>query len=148
MIRYKTYCKKIPTKLEGVTDSFCNKPRGGLWGCRGDEWKNWCLDEDFNLSGLKHNFYWRLKKGSKVYRIRTESDFIKLVTKYGNNKLTSIDYMQMKKDYDAIEVIGKIVHKLRYGCKDTGHNLIDLMGLNVWDVPSICVMNIERVILL
>lgn len=145
MIIYKTYCKNIPTKLYDADDSFCNKPRGGLWGCRGDEWKDWCLEEEFKLSNLKKCFKWRLKRGSRVYRIKTENDFLNLINLYGNTKMSTIDYMEMKKDYDAIEVVGNIVYKLRYGCKDTGHSLIDIIGLNAWDIPSICVMNTGRV---
>lgn len=145
MIKYKTYCKNIPTKFPEVTDCMCNKPRGGLWGCRNDEWKDWCITEQFHLEGLEKVFYWRLKKGSKVYRIKTKKDFVNLVNKYGNTRYDSIDFISMKQDYDAIEVVGNIVYKLRYGGIDTGHRFIDMMGLNVWDIPSICVLNLEKV---
>lgn len=143
---YRTYCKEIPEQLDDITNSFCNKPMGGLWGCRGNEWKNWCKSEHHRLDHLKQVFYWTLADNAKCYRIHTEEDFIKLIKKYGNTKYDSIDYMQMKKDYDAIEVVGNVVYELRYGCKDTGHKFIDMMGLNAWDIPSICVMNTDKVV--
>lgn len=146
MIKYKTYCHKLPKKLYEVTDSMCNKPVGGLWGCRGNEWKEWCKSEQFNTKNLRKAFIWRLKRGSKVYRIKTIKDFVKLINLYGNSKYDSIDYLEMKKDYDAIEVVGTVVRKLHFGGPDTGHRFIDMMGLNTWDVPSICVLNLNQVV--
>jgi hypothetical protein len=143
---YRTYCDKIPEQLEDITDSFCNKPRGGLWGCRGNEWKNWCKAEQYNLRCLKKVFYWKLTEDVKLYTMRTEQDYLYIVEKYGNTRQDSIDYMLMKQDYDAIEVVGDIVYELRYGTQSTGRRFIDLMGLYAWDVPSICVMNTDKVI--
>ena len=57
----------------------------------------------------------------------------------------------LTEEYDAVEVIGDIVWKLRFG---SGGNisekyfLIKSMGLYSWDVPSICVMNPEKVVVL
>ena len=104
MIKYKTYCKNIPTKIPEVTDCMCNKPIGGLWGCRGNEWKEWCEAEQHNLAGLRKVFYWRLKKGSKVYRIKTKKDFINLVNKYGSTRYDSIDFIKISQLYEHFKV--------------------------------------------
>ena len=53
--------------------------------------------------------------------------------------MDTIDFVEMSKDYDAVEVVGDIVWKLRYGCDD------DYKGLYSWDVPSICVLNVDKV---
>lgn len=144
MIKYKSY-GKLPKEFYGVEGSFFNKPRGGLWGCRGEEWRDWCLCEQFEVKKLKHYFYFKLKKNSKVYRIRTKKDFINLCEKYPNYSENTIDFIEMAKDYDAVEVVGDIVYKLRFGVEENklgfdmaGH------GLYAWDVPSICVLNPEK----
>lgn len=152
MIRYKTYMREIPKKFKKVNVSFCNKPNGGLWGCRGDEWKEWCEAEEFALENLKTCFIWRLKRGSKVYKIKTKKDFDYLVNNYVmyiDGMPMSIDFVKLSKEYDAVEAVGDIVYKLRYGtCRDINDKLflIKSMGLYSWDVPSICVMNPDKVV--
>lgn len=153
MIKYKTYMKKKPNTFRKVISSFCNKPHGGLWGCRGDEWKAWCEHENFALQNLKTCFTWRLKRGSKVYRIKTKKDFDYLVDNYVFNLdgiPMSIDFVKLSEEYDAVEVVGDVVYKLRFNNAKYGDNLYMLksMGLYAWDVPSICVMNPDKVVLL
>lgn len=140
VIKYKSY-GKMPKKLYGIDGSFWNKPKGGLWGCRGEEWREWCELEQFHLEKLKHHFYFKMKKGSKVYRIKTVKDFQYLLDNFGVLATggLQIDYSQVQKQYDAVEVVGDIVYKLRFGTKDSH------MGLYVWDVPSICVLNVDKV---
>lgn len=148
MTIYKTYMKTIPKEFREISGSFCNKPIGGLWGCRGEEWKEWCEQERFALDKLKTCFTWRLKRGSKVYRIRHKADFNYLIKKYplmDNNQVISIDYIAVSKDYDAVETVGNIVSELRF---NEGSCLCELMGLYAWDVPSICVLNTDKVVLL
>lgn len=142
---YKTYCKEIPITFKGVTDSFCNKPMGGLWGCRGDEWKDWCESEEFNLDGLSKSFKWKLKQSARIFTIKEPEDFAYLLEWFSKSHEVfgkEIDYLKLKEKYDAVETVGDIVYQLRYGY---GNNS---MGLYSWDVPSICVLNpevIERI---
>lgn len=143
-VRYKHY-GKLPKEFYGVKGSSYNKPRGGLWGCRGEEWREWCLAEEFEVDRLKEFFFFKLKRGSKVYRIKTKKDFKYLLKKYYREEpkyeglMDTIDFVEMSRDYDAVEVVGDIVWKLRYGCDD------DYKGLYAWDVPSICVLNVDKV---
>ena len=143
--------KKLPKKFVPVISSFANKPKGGLWGCRGDEWKEWCEAEKFNLKNLKLCVLWRLKKGTKIYRIKSEKDFIYLCENYENKLGLTIDYKQLAKDYDAVEVVGDIVYKLRFGTKRSNKRTrydCEGFGLYSWDVPSICVLNPEKIVML
>jgi hypothetical protein len=146
-IKYKSY-GELPVEFYGVKGSHYNKPVGGLWGCRGEEWREWCESEEFCLDRLEKHFFFKLKKGSKVYRVRTKKDFLYLFNKYSNHRkykpgyqscLGTIDFIEMSKDYDAVEVVGDIVYKLRFGCDE------DHKGLYAWDVPSICVLNVDKV---
>lgn len=163
MIKYKTYCNKIPKHFNktDIIRSSVNKPFGKLlWGCRGDEWKEWCESEDFCLAKLKKSFKWRLKRGSKILRIKTVQDYINLCLKYGDYEqiIGTINYSKVAKDYDAVELVGNIVYKVRYGLYfiksikrykkyiiGKNSDIIGL-GLSAWDVPSICVFNANCVI--
>jgi len=150
MIKYKTYMNKIPKTFRKVETSFCNKPKGGLWGCRGEEWKEWCESEEFQLYNLKKSFIWRMKRGSKVYRIKTKKDFDYLIDNYimslGGQPM-SIDFVKLSKEYDAVEVVGDIIYKLRFLYPNINDELfmVKMVGLSSWDVPSICVMNPDKV---
>lgn len=158
---YRTYMKEIPETFKEVVRSGCNKPLGGLWGCRGDEWKEWCLAEEFNLENLENCFEWTLKEDTRYFCIDSIDKYIDLCIKYGDMQIMSIDYMKLKEDYDAIEVTD-IVYQLRYGLMNIWEDeelekyrkrylrhpkiMIMEMGLYSWDVPSICVMNPDMVI--
>ena len=44
MNKYKTYVSEIPKKLRKLNkEAYFAKPVGGLWGCKGDEWKEFCI---------------------------------------------------------------------------------------------------------
>lgn len=145
---YKTYMKQKPDKFREVTSSFCNKPVGGLWGCRGDEWKEWCESKGFALGNLKTCFTWELKPESRVYCIKTMTDFRNLLQKYPlevQGSVMSVNYQEVAKDYDAVEVVGSVIRKTNFKSTD---NIAEMMGLSAWDVPSIVVLNLDRVVLL
>ena len=146
MTIYRTYMKTIPKEFREISGSFCNKPIGGLWGCRGEEWKEWCESEDCFTENLKTCFKWKLKSKSKVYRIKTKKDFMKLLQKYAlkiSDLMITIDYNKVAEDYDAVEVMGGIIQELKM-CPS--NNLSELIGLSAWDVPSIVVLNLSKVI--
>ena len=146
MTIYRTYMKTIPKEFREISGSFCNKPIGGLWGCRNDEWKEWCETEDWRIENLKTCFKWKLKYNSKVYRIKTKKDFMNLLQKYAlkiSDFIVTIDYKKVAEDYDAVEVMGGIIQELKM-CPS--NNLSELIGLSAWDVPSIVVLNLSKVI--
>lgn len=176
---YRTYAREIITDFRPIVASFCNKPKGGLWGCRGSEWYDWCQAEEF--SDVHTYFEWQLKEGSKVYVIENENDFVYLLSKYPHTAevgfiedfkavYDSIDYMKMWADgYDAVELTDEANARLHMGLGGLGTisegykpkniataNLISskqytgalLMGLNSWDVPSICVFDPKKSVII
>ena len=146
MTIYRTYMKTIPKEFREVSGSFCNKPIGGLWGCRNDEWKDWCESEDYCTENLKTCFKWKLKSNSKVYKIKTKKDFMNLLQKYALNIsdfIVTIDYKKVAEDYDAVEVMDGVIQELKMCPSNT---IAELIGLSVWDVPSIVVLNLDKVI--
>ena len=160
-ITYKTYCRKAPKykSKKKFIGSFFTKPRGGLWGCRGDEWIEWCKREKFALKKWKECFEWKLKKGAKVLTVRSVSGFANLIKKYYREVepfVGEIDYLKIAEDYDAIELTEVPVEELRSGFKqgqfplnefiyNTGKRILYQIGTYGWDVPSICVFNTDKV---
>ena len=162
---YRTYMEEIPEKFRGLIGACFVRPVGGLWGCRGDEWKEYVLSDkrkeiepDYPLERLNHCFEWKLKKGTKVFTINSEKDFVYLVEnyfkKFRNKDLCEINYKKFSKDYDAIEVTQRALDLMGNGCNFYGGYTYQWqlkmaylyrVGLMRWDVPSICVLNTDKV---
>lgn len=153
---FRTYAEMIPDFFRNIEDSFCNKPRGGLWGCRGTEWKDWCTSEEFPCPDKY--FIWKLREGANTYIVDNVNDFIYLLLYYprildDSFTVDSIDYMKMWNDgYDAIELTQQGLQDLRLGIDILAKNVMTkymlgqpaynasvYLGMNAWDVPSICV---------
>lgn len=125
--------------------SEMNKPRGGLWGCRDDSWKNWCNEEEFRCSD--NYFEWTLKPGSKVFTIDSSNDFLDLLENYASpddDGNLYIDFMELSHDYDAVELTERGNRALHFSIKNPeyesrGYKRALTIALNLWDVPSICV---------
>ena len=114
---------------------YFTKPRGGLWASRKDEsggWKSLCECEEFRVEKLDYHFTFRLKPNARVLELnqkdqlddlpkQTSSDY-----RDGEYAMCILDFEQLVKEYDAIEVtnIGPLYWRL-YG----------------WDCKSILIMN-------
>ena len=162
MVKYRTYCKKAPknkVRIKKLKGSQFTKPVGGLWGCRGDEWIDWCRQEEFCLDKWKECFEWELTKDAKVLRVRSVSGFTNLIKKYYKNVapgLGEVDFLQIAKEYDAIELTEVPVTNLHFGYRtfqvpiedffsDRGKMVLYKFGTYSWDVPSICVFNADKI---
>lgn len=109
---------------------FC-KPRGGLWAspCTTKYgWRDFCLENDFNTHKISSSFSFKLKHGTKVYRIDSYNSLIKLPLLD-----TYPDFERLKQNYDAIWLTYK-------GLEETEQylNLINLYG---WDCESLLILN-------
>ena len=150
MTTYTTYSKyKMFSKehFNNAIHATMNKPLCGLWGCRGDEWKEWCESNDFPCG--EYRFEWRLSKTAKVLNIRTIEDYKKVVRKYktsigeGLGTIRCIDFNKIIRDYDAMEIFDPAVWECRF--MDDIDGKYDL-GLYTWDVPSIVVFRPDKII--
>ena len=163
---YRTYAKEVITDFRSIEGSFINKPRGGLWGCRGDEWYDWCKAEEF--SDVSTYFEWHLKEGTKVYTIENENDFIYLLKNFPNEvrhaglepTVDSIDFIKLwKSGYDAVELTEEANNAMHMGfsadiknfttaqlMSDKKYTMALLLGINSWDVPSICVFDPQETV--
>ena len=149
--RYITYCSELPktlsqSKIKPAESFIGTKPRGGLWGCHGNEWKEWCKCEEFNLSGLKHHFYFKLSKDARLLILDTEEDLVNFILGFPLcNYGTALDYSKVMEKYDAIEITDNLLNECRLGIQHRRlpkeYRYFQFMGVNGWDVPSICVLN-------
>ena len=158
---YRTYIvnKNGYKNVHPIPGSAINKPTGGLWGCRGTEWDDWCKAEEF-----RHHigyYGWKLKEGAKVYTIEHENDFFYLAFNYMSLGST-IDFKKLAKDgYDAVELTSEMNLEYHLGVNgefesknimakkvltEPKYCMARLMALNSWDVPSICVFDPEKTV--
>lgn len=164
---YRTYAKEVIYDFRSIEDSFANKPRGGLWGCRGDEWWEWANSEEFPCA--ETYFEWQLKEGAKVYTIENENDFVYLLKNFPHEvnyglepTVDSIDFIKLREaGYDAVELTEEANIAMHLGFRseiknfttaqlmsDKKYTTAMLMGINSWDIPSICVFNPRETVLI
>ena len=149
---YRTYADK--PYLNNIDNSFMNKPLRGLWGCRDNSWKEWCEENDFGYN--PSYFEWTLKPNSKLYTVNNTNDFIYLLKNYqfeDSDGNIFIDYLKLAKDYDAVELTKNGNNELHFGIKIDDTELQNpkyaralRIGMNLWDVPSICIFNPSKTI--
>ena len=160
---YRTYAIEVIKDFRSIVGSFANKPGGGLWGCRGSEWQVWTKAENFPCANTY--FEWQLKEGSKIYTIENKNDFIYLLknfpheVKYGIEPVVdSIDFIKLwESGYDAVELTEEANNDMHLGfysevknfataqlMSDKKYATAMLMGINSWDVPSICVFDPKK----
>ena len=135
---YRTYSNyKFDKDLFCEIGNYINKPINGLWGCANGEWYRWNRDADFKT--YKYYFDWKLPPSAKIYRIDVIDDFKKLIYDYGYDRhgVKVIDWVRLWKDgYDGVELT-------QNGLTECAYTDFNLFGLSVWDVPSICLFNID-----
>lgn len=139
---YKPFSRELFVKPYG---NFLNKPRhGGLWGCRGDEWKEWCEDNQFEHFNNQY-FLWCFNQEAKILYIDSYKKFRECLRLYPDNDQfylheKTLDYSKiMKAGYDGVEVTMDAIWESRE---------TELIGLSIWDIPSIVALNIDNVLVL
>lgn len=112
------------------------KPEGGLWASRINAergWKQWTEDNNYMTDRYRKDncFKFKLKESAKILTLKTKTDLKKLP----KNIIPTfpidnwLDFEELKKKYDAIEVF---IDELYW----------DLYG---WDCDSILILNKEVV---
>ena len=121
-----------PTAFNEIKNRMFVKPDGGLWASDINAeygWKNWCKDNDFRECNEDNSFKFKLKQGSKILELKSKKDLIGLPMENIPYKFSwyTLDFEQLKQNYDAIEVY---IDELYF----------DLYG---WDCDSLLVLNKE-----
>lgn len=115
------------------------KADGGLWGSRVDSeysWKDWCIQENYDVSNLNTYFEFTLKEDARILVI-DKSEKLKELPKaksmFEHPTVVLLDFEELSKQYDAIEVLISKDGQLYW-------------DLYLWDCDSIFVMNPDVVI--
>lgn len=172
MNKYRTYVSEIPKKLRKLNkEAYFVKPVGGLWGCKGNEWKEFCTKynpehdpEKYNMNNLNKCFEWTLADDAKIYTIDKKEDFAFLVENYFKplknqyfndpryNYLGEINYYELSKKYDGVSITKRAFKNMGKGFypynkmeRACSKELLYAIGLAYWSVPSICVFNSKKV---
>ena len=131
-----------PAMFVGITNrTLHTKPNGGLWASDIDArygWKDWCKENDFCECRTNNSFVFGLAPDAKILTINSVKELEKLPILKDETYIASIwcslDFEQISKDYDAMEVNISNDPALYY----------KLYG---WDCDSIVVMNPSVVVL-
>lgn len=115
------------------------KPEGGFWGSDVNAelgWENWCENNDFRKCEQRNSFLFTLQEEAKILYINTVDDLNVLPKCKGVsdfNQWFFLDFEEISKEYDAIEVVISNDYGLYY----------KLYG---WDCDSILVLNSEVIV--
>jgi hypothetical protein len=124
-----------PEKFKPIQNIGWNKPNGGLWTSPIDStwgWLDWCNNEGFRTQSLESSFKLKLKVGSKIALIDSESDLRKLHLYKGYLNQLLPDFERLSKEYDAIWLTER-------GQIDTRHS--HPANLYGWDCETIFIMS-------
>ena len=120
------------------------KPTGGFWASRVDagvSWKDWCENEEYELTRLNEHFDFVLKEETKVLKITNKSELEELrqehqdwfvKPKWDFIDKPYLDFEKLSKIYDAIEINAGSDRDLYF----------DFYG---WDCDSIVIFNFRCV---
>ena len=113
---------------------FWSSPVSSNWG-----WKEFCENEDWNLESLENSFMFYLKKGTKILKIHDIKDVTKYLKKYDylGDDIYGFNHELLKNDYDGLELFLWDSWHLRDYCIFYG-----------WDVDSLVLWNLDKVVLL
>ncbi len=131
-------------EISPIKNEHCfTKPQGGLWASSIDAkfgWKDWCLRENFFTGKLERFFTFRLKPDAKIIHIYSIDDLEnlpKLKTEFSS--WTTLDFEQLAKEYDGIELHLSEEIPPKKKKKDSWNSLyFELYG---WDCDSILIFN-------
>lgn len=129
-----------PRLFKNIKNHNFVKPIGGLWASRVDAeygWKDWNEKEGFMECILENSFQFKLKENSKILTIKTKEDLLKVpldrtVPEFMKGIFYCLDFEEIQKNYDAIEVIISNDQSLYW----------DLYG---WDCDSILILNRQAI---
>lgn len=100
-------------------------------------WKEFCEREKWKMESLGNSFMFCLKKGTKILKVHGIKDVIKYLKKYDTLDVYGFDHELLKSNYDGLELFLGDSWYLR--------NYPIFYG---WDVDSLVLWNLDKVVLL
>lgn len=110
----------------------------GLWLSTGDEWRDWCVDNQFREDECVHRTDFELTPGHSVLVIETPGQMEAFTEEYGYDREYVghwIDWTRVKARYDGVVVI-----PYQYGCRLDER----FWWYYSWDVSGGCVWRPSR----
>ena len=142
--KYYHYCNK-PLHIDYSFNKYgikriINKPEG-IWLSIGEEWKKWCLMEDYCLEQLYTQNEIKIIDMSKIIEINTKEEVDNFIYEYEDITIrkkiyTFIDWSIVMRKYDGIIINNFYELKFSNVLYDENY-----MWLYSWDVPSACIWN-------
>ena len=137
-----------------------NKPLGGFWAstyiqdeeygpssswidyCRYDYLADFYDDKEF-IEPYKHGVIFEISDNSKICKINTLSDYLKVLEKYScvyemYSKKKGLDFEKLSQYYDAIHLTQNAVIEMRF---ILSHN--DILDFYSWDCESFVLFNLD-----
>lgn len=119
------------TYLNQLKNRTLPKPFGGLWASRVNAkwgWKDWCESEEFRECNKNNSFSFVISDVAKILQINSVKDIENLPLISKNSSWICLDFEELSRDYDAIEV-------------NISEDEMLYWNLYGWDCDSILVMN-------
>ncbi len=136
-----THCDKIEAKItQQKNKSIVSKPFG-LWYSIGFEWLDFTINDFEGFYGEEKLYAYEINIDNlNILKLNTIEDINEFLKKYkiGNDMFSSIDWKEVSKLYDGIEINNyrKIKNKLSFN--------FEYMWLYGWDVSSGCIWNTKN----
>lgn len=107
------------------------KPNGGFWASNINAkcgWKDWCESEEFRDCNKENSFSFIILDSAKILRVNSMNDISDLPIIAKMSSWICLDFEELSKEYDAIEV-------------NISEDEMLYWNLYGWDCDSILVMN-------
>jgi hypothetical protein len=136
-----THCDKIEAKItQQKNKSIVSKPFG-LWYSIGFEWLDFTTNDFEGFYGEEKLYAYEINIDNlNILKLNTIEDINEFLKKYkiGNDMFVSIDWKEVSKSYDGIEINNyrKIKNKALLN--------FDYIWLYGWDVSSGCIWNTKN----
>lgn len=145
---YRHYGKTFDENLIATCiNKQCNllKPKG-LWACNRstDDWKHWCMAENFNVNSLKTYFDFKLNN-HKILYINKKEDVLPYIEQ---DDILGKWSNQVYADYDGIFMTDEGLYRLKdyrnLFSEDNKAIFLSTMASS-FDVPSLCLWNYKGI---
>ena len=136
-------------KFKPIENSLWIKPKGGLWSSPVNSsygWKQWCLEEEFNVVHLVSSFKFKLTDNARILKVDFYKDLLALPRQVVP-KTKTIRYINMFfLDFEKISQQYDVFHLTIRGLARTMFH-INKPNLYGWDVETYLIMNKNCMIL-
>lgn len=148
---------EVEVKLEElVYDQFRHEWQAkpvGLWVSVGDEWKEWCVSENFAIEDLTFKHQVILKSDANILYLDTPEKIFELSKKYPSTKESvskligldssnELDWIKIKSEYQGI-IIAPYQWECRLALESTWYYGWDCASGCIWDIS--CIESFELV---